>query len=418
MKRRGKLHYGWIVVFASLVLAGLGSGVFASTLGVFVKPICDELGFARGQFMLYSTIYFIVNVALMSVFGSMFQRFGFRRVSTVCVIGLSLALFGYSFSRQLWQFYACAFFSGLFINGISLMAVGILVGRWFIAQRGLASGIAYSGSGLMAAALLPICNRFIEAFGWSWTFRFLGVFELALALPIILFIIRDKPEDMGTQPFGAEQIQSTASFGKGAASLNTGLTRRQALRTPSFWLLFTAITGIALCMAGANSNTVTILSDVGYSAGYAATVSSAYMVVLTICKVSIGHVLDRIGPLKGALLIGGSCVLFPIVALFNRFPVAPWIYIFFLAIAGSGCSVLGTVLTSEYFGRKDYSRIYSIIAMATQLGAAFSTPLLGFIYDHTGGYDLAWYLFATLAVGVCLLLVQSHRASKSIRFTE
>lgn len=418
MKRGGKLHYGWVVVFASLILAGLGSGVFASTLGVFVKPICDDLGFARGQFMLYSTIYFIVNVSLMSVFGSMFQRFGFRRVSAVCVIGLSLALFGYSFSRQLWQFYACAFFSGLFINGISLMAVGILVGRWFIARRGLASGIAYSGSGLMAAALLPICNRLNEAFGWSWTFRFLGVFELALALPIILLIIRDKPEDMGLQPFGAEQIQSATSFGKRTAGLNTGLTRSEALRTPSFWLLFIAITGIALCMAGANSNTVTILSDVGYSAGYAATVSSAYMVVLTICKVSIGHVLDRIGPLKGALLIGGSCVVFPIVALFLRVPVAPWIYICFLAIAGSGCSVLGTVLTSEYFGRKDYSRIYSVIAMATQLGAAFSTPLLGFIYDHTGGYDIAWYLFATLAVGVCLLLVQSHRGSKTIRFPE
>ena len=149
---RRRPHYAWVIMVACLVLSGAGSGIFNSTLGVFVRPVCEELGFDRGSFQLYSTIFYISNLILMPFYGSLFQRFSFRKIALMGSVMLAAAILGYSFSRTLWQFYLFALLSGLFFNGISIMSVGILINRWFIDRRGLASGVAFSGSGLFAAA--------------------------------------------------------------------------------------------------------------------------------------------------------------------------------------------------------------------------------------------------------------------------
>ena len=58
MKR--KVHYAWIIAVFAMLISGAGSGIFISTLGVFVKPVCELYGFQRASFTLYSTIFFIV----------------------------------------------------------------------------------------------------------------------------------------------------------------------------------------------------------------------------------------------------------------------------------------------------------------------------------------------------------------------
>ena len=416
-------HYGWLICISCMLLAGAGSGIFVSTLGVFVRPVCGQFGFARAAFMLYSTIYFLTNVVMMPVYGKWFGKYSYRRIAMLCSCILSACLFAYSFAGSLPFFYGIALVSGLAVNGISLMAVGVLVSRWFAASRGLASGIAFSGSGILASLLIPVCTRWIESMGIAAAYRILALVELGLTLPVLLLIVRDRPEDIGLLPFGAASAplpeakaaaDQAGNAAKAAAQKDDfGYTRAQALHQPVFWLLFLAVLGIAVCQAGPNSNTVSILGDMGYSAAYAARISSAYMICLTIFKVLIGVIFDKIGSFAGSMLVGSACVLFPVTAIFFRYAAAPWIYVVLLAIAGSGSSVLGNILTGTYLGRKDFAGIYSLIALATQLGAAFSSPIFGFIYDATGAYFYAWLLIITLGLVVtaCLFLCQRlHRS--------
>lgn len=409
---KGKIHYAWVIAFAGLLISGAGVGIFNSCLGVFVKPVCEDLGFLRGQFTLYSSISTLVCVVLMPTFGSLFRRYGFRRIAIIGALVCGLALVGYSFSSQLWHFYVLAFVSGLLINGIGIMSVGVLVNRWFIDKRGVATGIAYAGSGLLAAVLIPIANRFIAQYGWQWTYRFLAGVSLCILIPVILFVVKDKPEDMGLEPYrsGKGKERATAR----SSNHNAGLTREQAMHTGAYWLLAFAVLGIALCQAGPHVHTVSFLSDIGYSAAYAATISSVYMLLLTACKVVMGFVFDRLGSLKGSLLIGGCCVLFPILALFAVNPVVPWVYIVLLAMASSGSTILGTILTTNYFGSKDFARVYSVISMFSYIGVAISSPLLGTIYDRTGSYSTAWLLIIGVGVAVCAGLWGANRLSSKI----
>ncbi|MDL2234103.1 MFS transporter [Ruminococcaceae bacterium OttesenSCG-928-L11] len=409
-----KLHYAWVIAFAGMLISGAGVGIVNSTLGVFVRPVCEELGFLRGQFTLYSSISTLVCVVLMPVFGTLFRRFGFRRIAVIGAIACGLVLMGYSFSSKLWHFYLFAFLSGIFVNGIGIMSVGILVNQWFIDKKGLATGIAYSGSGLVAAILIPITNKFIELHGWRWGYRFLAIISLSVLLLVILFVVQNKPEDKGLEPYRTGESQKKSA--QPSVSLDVGLTREEAFHKTAFWMLAIAVMGITLCQAGPHVHTASFLSDIGYSSAFASSVSSVYMLLLTACKVVMGYVFDKLGSLKGSLLIGGCCVLFPIVALFAANPVIPWVYIVFLAMASSGATILATVLTTNYFGGKDFSRVYSIISMFSYFGITISSPLLGTIYDLTGGYTVAWILIACVGIVVCACLIGTNRLSRSIVF--
>jgi MFS family permease len=401
-----KPHYAWMIVFAGSLITGAGAGIFNSCFGVFIKPVCEDLGFLRGRFTMCGSISMFVSMLLMPLFGAIFRRFGFKRIAVIGMIVCSLSFAGYSMASELWQFYVLALVCGLFINCVGIMSVGILVSNWFFDKRGLAAGIAYSGSGFLAAILIPVANKFIQSVGWRWTYRFLGSVAFLVLATAILFIVKDKPEDIGLKPY----VSKNRAGSQKAFDPYSGLTRKEAFHTRSFRLLALAVMGIALCQAGPHTHTISFLSDLGYSASYASTVASTYLIFLTGFKIVMGLLFDRIGSLVGSLLIGGCCVLFPVFALLAAFPVSPWIYALLLGLASSGTTILGTVLTANYFGRKDFSLIYSVISMFSYIGVAVSSPVLGSIYDSTGSYTLACVLIMGMGVAVCACLIGAYRS--------
>ncbi len=136
----------------------------------------------------------------------------------------------------------------------------------------------------------------------------------------------------------------------------------------------------------------------GYPTVVATTVFSFFMVVLTVGKIALGGLFDRLGTFLGSLFVGLSCVAFPILALFAQHAAVPWVYAAFLGLASSGFSVPVTVLVIHHFGRKDLPIIFSLCNMVTTLGSSASAPMMGWIYDTTGEYRIAWLVLAACGV--------------------
>ncbi len=63
-----------------------------------------------------------------------------------------------------------AFINGIFFNAVSFMVIGILVSYWFEDKRGFAIGLAYSGSGLGGAIMVPVVSRVIELVNWRFAY--------------------------------------------------------------------------------------------------------------------------------------------------------------------------------------------------------------------------------------------------------
>jgi len=403
-----KIFYGWFIVFACMLITGGGIGVINSTSGVLVKPVCDELGFSRAEFSFYRTIVTLVGTLLMPFYGKLIGKIGVKKVMLFCTIALSMITFCYSFAMQIWHFYLLATINGVFLNGLHFMTVGILIKNWFDDKQGMATGIAYAGSGIGAAIMAPIVGQIVETMGWQSVFQIIGIIIMAVLLPTVLFFVKERPESIGLAPY--KENKKAEEKSKGITF--EGLTLKQALKTPTFWLLMVPIFLLAIMASAPNVHTVPYLTDIGYSTAFAASIVSAIMIMLTVAKIILGIFFDKFGTLAGSLFLSVCCIVFPLLALAAENPSIPWIYSVFFGMASSGATVPIAVLVSRYFGSRDYSTIFSVFSMISTLGASVGAPIMGAIYDQTGSYHPAWIMLIIVSMIITVTLIGANIASR------
>lgn len=404
--RAQKPFYGWIIVCASAIQLAIGLGMFVSTNSVFVKPVCDSLGFLRGEFTLHRTVITLVGAALMPLYGKLIRRFGVRITLLVCGAMLGLVTFGYSFSTRLWHFYFLAAVNGVFLNGVGFMSIGILINDWFEGKKGLALGLSYAGSGLGGAIMVPVVSSIIERVGWQWAYRFMGVFGVTILLPVAFFLIKNRPADLGLSPLPLDRAARERREGESA-----GLVLREALRTGRFWMLLAAFVLINAFAAAANTHSAPYLSDLGYAPAVVSAVISLFMLCLTLGKIGLGLIYDHVGTLVGNIVISVLCLGFPVFALLAKISWMPWVYAVFVGLASCGVSVPVAVLLNRHFGSKDFPAIFSLCSMAGALASSASVPAMGMVYDATGSYRPAWYalILFSVCISVCLIGAESAR---------
>ncbi len=165
--------------------------------------------------MVGSTIMFLVGGFLSPFISRVMYRFGARKTiaAGAGVLGASLALL--SLTQTLLQFYLLFFIVGIGMAGMSIVPGSVVVARWFERRRGFAMGILGAGIGVGGFIMPPLVGSvFIPAFGWRGTFIIAGLLPTVVITPLALFVLKEKPADMGLLPDGAESGASTATVKK------------------------------------------------------------------------------------------------------------------------------------------------------------------------------------------------------------
>ena len=411
-----KIYYGWIIVFFSVILMALGYGMFINTAVMFVIPVCESLGFSRAQFTLRTSIITLTCAILMPFYGRLIQKINVKRVLVIGSVMLGLVSVGYSFSTKLWHFYAFALVNGLFINCISFLSIGVLINAWFKAKKGLATGLAFAGTGVGGAIFNPVISRMIELTGWEWTFRLMGIFATSVLLPIIIIFIKNKPEDMGLHPLANDKPEE-----KNSISISVSCSFSEAIRNVKFWLLTTAFFLIPSFASSSQNHSAPYLSDLGYATNYVAALVSLCMAVMIAGKILIGTIYDRFGAMSGGILISVFCLCCPVFAYFAYIPAVSMGYTLFLGMACSSVSIPMPILAVRYFGEKDFPAIFGFFNMVSYIAQAISIPALGLVYDLTGSYRPAWFVFFIFSVIItgCLIITEilGRKGAKGIGLT-
>lgn len=408
-KKTGPIFYGWIIVFSCAIVTGVVLGLYYNTLSVFAKPVCEALGFTRAQFNLYNTIVSLLNMLMMPVYSRLYRRFPVRRVMILCGAAISLAPFLCSFMRDLRAFYLIALMTGLFTSGVSIMGVNVLLNNWFVEKRGVAIGLAFSGSGVSAALMVPFLTWVIGQYGWQWGYRVLALTGGALLLPTLIFLIREHPEQMGLRPLGAHLAAAGAP-----PKEKIGLTLKQAVKKPTFWLLMALGLFTTMTMTGIQQHTIPYLTDIGYSAVFASSVMSLMMLLMTGSKMLLGVIFDRFGPLLGGSLCATAGFLSALLLLSAAHPIAPWLFAVTMSMSFSAGSVPPGYLTAYYFGDRDFAGIYAFIMMGNSMGTAIAPSLSGLIYDVTGNYITAWILYLGTSAMMAVCTFSAYYTSRRI----
>src|SRR3569833_1780714 len=90
---------------------------------------------------------------------------------------------------------------GLGTGSMALSLVATVSGRWFLARRGLVSGILTAGGAAGQLEILPLV-AWADA-RWGWRAASLATTGAALAVaPLVAWLLRDRPRDVGAVPYG------------------------------------------------------------------------------------------------------------------------------------------------------------------------------------------------------------------------
>lgn len=405
---------GWLVVAGLTMMFGAATGLFFNCNGVFMAPVSQALGVTRGAFSFYTTIGSFVGMGAMVLYGELYRRHPQRIHALMlasCVVCCACVL-GYSFATRVWHFYILSACYGLMQANVSGLSLTTIINNWFIEKKGLATGIAFAGSGLVAAVMTPVAARVVATYGWRWGYRLLAAVGLGMMLTAILLLIRVSPIPLGQKPLGA--LPQTERDGEPGPVTYTGITRARALRTPAFYLLALAYIFIGMCGQGTLPHLIAYLTSVGFEPTRAASVQSMVMVLMIAGKIGMGALFDRIGPIKSSMVTG--FLIFGSVSGLAFVQAAPWVVIFFTLVYGLGGSSVMTVpysyLVSENFGTREYAAIYSTCNTMSGLVSAFGSPVAGALYDRAGDYSLVWPTFMVFAAIGSALLVTSAVLSR------
>ncbi|HQA50978.1 MAG: MFS transporter [Syntrophomonadaceae bacterium] len=394
------VFYGWWIVAGCFLLTFTGIGIAINSIGVFLKPVTESLGFDRGEFSLYFTIA-ALSMALAAPFmGKLLSKYNIRVVMGIATTLLALSFFLYSQSTQLIHFYLLSIVLGIGSAGTHVIPVALLITNWFKEKRGVAIAIALAGSGIGGMLFNPVANYLITTYSWQSAYMILGGILAITTIPVALFVVRLHPSEMGLKAYGdtAEITETTAEL--------KGFSLGEAVKTPGFWLLALVLLMIGVMNMGVQHHVPAYLNDVGHSPAFAANIVAIFMGVLVLGKIALGAIFDRYGPRVGVIFIFTIFALASFILTGSHIAAIAILFGLVFGFANAIMTIPAPLLTAELFGQKNYGVIYGVMSICYTIGSGIGMPLSGAIFDKTGSYLPAFYLYigmALLAMVVAIL---------------
>jgi sugar phosphate permease len=401
---QGRLHYGWIIVAVTFLALIAAAGVRA-TPSVMIVPLEHEFGWNRAQI----SAVISVNILLFGLVGpfaaALVDRYGLRRVVVLALAVLSVGVAAAPLVTKLWQFFlvwgvVIGVGSGMVANSLA----ALVANRWFTERRGLVTGILTTSTATGQLVFLPMLAEVIGIYGWRGAALTVAG-TTALVLPIVALLLRNRPQDIGLQPFGATTIE-VPPVATGNPLLAPLLTLRQVSRSRDFWLLFGTF---AVCGASTNGLIGTHLISACVESGITETKAAGLLAAIGVLDffgtTGSGWLSDR---LDNRRLLAWYYVLRGLSLLYLPFAFTDSIWGLPLFAVIYGLDWIATVpptvrLAANVLGREKVGIVFGWIACGHQLGASVAALAAGALRNGLGDYQAAFMISGGVCIGAAAL---------------
>ena len=412
-KKESRLHYAWVILAAVIIIRGLAGGGVNMTSALFLAPVANDIGTGIGELSVYLSITSAVMVLWLPTAGKLIHHFDIRLVAAVgaALQILSFAAMGFANKVYMWYLLAIPYAMGAAIL-VNLLGP-VLINRWFRSNAGTMLGIQMAFVGLFGAVLQPLVSSIIAGRGWRMAYFMVGGVVFAAVIIVSSVLLRNRPEESGLLPYEGGNGKSRKKVNHGSSG-ERGISERDAIRSPSFYLLLlfmAAITGVGVF----TQHIPTYGSLLGYSVQETGGVLAAASVGTAIGSVAIGIISDKIGSLRTCYVMIGVGIL----AAAGFFVSGGGLLLFYGSaflhgLVSSGIMVLGPLLTLKFYGQKDYEKIFAKVSMGAPLASIIFVPLYGFVYDIMQSYyPVLIGLLALLAVAALSITIGYKKRIKS-----
>ncbi|MPZ49551.1 MAG: MFS transporter [Dehalococcoidia bacterium] len=416
LRRLRGVYYGWWLLAASVVAMAFGSGFSFWSFGLYVSPLEEEFGWSRAQVSLGFSFALLVSGLVSPLVGRWIDVRGPR---SAIVIGATLASLTYvllALTETLWQWYLFNAINAVFRQMMFFIPFQTLVSRWFVMRRGVALSILGVGFSLGGFAVVPLMQAVVDTIGWDGSFLFSGAMTALIFLPVAIFVIKNRPEDIGAQPDGRTEPLAPGHVNAG----RSGVSLSEAVRMPLFWLIALGLMLLFYGMFGWTVHQIPFWESKGFSRETGALFLSLAAGAGIIFRLSFGFASDRLPRIEYAGMAFTACLLtsFTILLLSTSVP-GIGLYLAFWVVGSSGAPLMEALLITRAFGLAHFATILGTIVVIETIGQIISPTVAGAIFDATGSYDWALVMFiCTFSASFGMFLLASKLPQPAARASQ
>ena len=321
---------------------------------------------------------------------------------------LSFQWFGRLSGNQ-YEYYAawCVYMAGYFLSGP--IPHQIIISNWYKRRRGMAMGITYVGVAVIGA----LCNKlapYLTATSETYTDALRALsFLMVIVWPLALFVIRDKPEDMGQLPDGAssEDELEASSTPSPPATAEPSKTFGELSGSRAFWLLLLGSAASIGSIAAVNFLMKFVYEEQGFTDQAArdriwSDASFTYLLSSILGRLIAGWLADKL-PRKYVMLATYAVVALAIPLLFLVTPEqANMVYVFAIVFgfAMGADYMLIPLMAADQFGLRSLGKAMSAILPSDTIMQFWTPRFIAVLAGRLAGYSQAlWAVFGLAALG-------------------
>jgi MFS family permease len=426
-RRRPNIFYGWYIVFGLGTVGMVSTGMGGINLGLFLPPMCEELGISNAHFgWAYSAR--LIGFSITSWYlGMLLDRYGARIPMLVAGIFSGLIMIGLSRLQAGWQLVALYFILGMIglQGGGGNLYQAVPLSRWFILKRGRAMSMALVGSTAGIFIFTPLSEFFITNMGWRSAWFILGCSGSLIVVIIALFVIRKDPQSMGLQPDGIISDlhdEKNTNGVKLTVAQEYSWSRAKAIRSFTFWALVLVHGLRMLAVSTLHVFRIPFYIEQGVAPNLVAWAISMEAIVAAMVSLIAGRIADRVQPRFVVACALGFFVLMLIVTMNVRTTWHVYLSAALYGISATSYIVGQNTLWPAYFGSAHIGSIRGVSLITTLIFSTIGAPISGAIKDATGSYIPAWIgavILVSIAIGLILITknpqpgIEGHQGSET-----
>jgi MFS family permease len=398
---------GWAVVAGSFMVQALAFGAVYS-FPAFAEPLQRSFGASKVSVSLVYAVSGSMAFGMGVVSGPLSDRFGARwPVST----GMAIMAAGFLLAAMARNFTEVLLCYGLLVGvgaGLSYVPAVAVVQQWFVAWRGLASGLATAGVGA-GTAMVPISAEILARFGdWRSAFLIAGLSIAVLGLLSAQLLAR-WPEDCGLCPDG--EVQPAAQT---LALDSEGISLGEALCGSRFARLLMGTLFLSVAVALPFADIVTTARAAGIGSADALWLLSLIGIGSIIGRLALGAVADWFG--RGRTML--ACC-FGVAAMMAWWAEAAGGVAFVVFALGFGFFQGGFVAllpsaVVDLYGRRSAGAVIGVLFAGRALAVLMGPPFVAAI-GSARGHALPLWIVSAFALAGTLLLARALRSAGAPR---
>ncbi|QJA07719.1 MFS transporter [Romboutsia sp. CE17] len=400
-KSKSTFFYGWLIVVGCMLIQAVPYSLAANIQPAFTNYVTSGEGFTYTQFSLIFTIGTIVSAICSPFIGKLYSH---PKANIKLLYVLGVVLVGGAFSAMslaggnIFAYYALSILVQIGSAIISAIGVPTLINSWFVENKGIAMGLAFSGGGLGNMVLQQFAGKWLSnpAIGYKGAYLRFGLLAIIVALPIALFIMRlpkSKAELELNKPKKAKNKSNENS--------NWGYTFAEVSKIKYFWIFAISFIFVGLYVGGMALQFIPYLQTLEQKEIFtlgSALVASLFGLISVFGNLCGGVLFDKLGITKSLVLAGLLVITGGLSLIFvGQINMLGFVFSICLGISMYSYIIGPSYMTGALFGNKEFGTILGIVQIFFAAGFGAGSTLFGVIVDKSG-FTAGWISTIVYAV--------------------